>query len=130
MMKQTIVAATTMLTLDGLWLGILANRFYFNNLRPLVRAKGETFDINYVAAGAVYVFMLIGFMVFIAPSLAKWNYLESIIKAGVLGLVVYGVYDFTNLATLRDWSVLVSFVDLFWGAFLFATTAVVVKSVS
>ncbi len=130
MLKQIIVSAVTMLILDGLWLGVIANRFYFDNLRPLVRAKGDTFDVNYVAAGAVYVLMVLGFMLFIAPSLQKWSYVEAIIKSALLGLVVYGVYDFTNLATLRDWSVLVTFVDMLWGSFLFATTAVVVKVIS
>ena len=130
MLKQIIVSAVTMLILDGLWLGVIANQFYFTNLRSLVRAKGDSFDVNYVAAGAVYVLMVFGFMLFVAPSLQKWNYLETIINAGLLGLVIYGVYDFTNLATLRDWSVLVTFVDMLWGSFLFATTAVVVKVAS
>jgi uncharacterized membrane protein len=119
-----------MLILDGLWLGVIANRFYFDNLRPLVRVKDDTFDVNYVAAGAVYGLMVLGFMVFVAPSLNKWNYVETAVNAALMGVVVYGVYDFTNLATLRDWSVLVSFVDMLWGSFLFATTAVVVKVVS
>lgn len=130
MLKQMMVSAATMLVLDGLWLGVIANSFYFNNLKHLARAKGNSFDVNYVAAGAVYVLMLLGFMLFIAPSLQKWNYWESILNAGLLGLVIYGVYDFTNLATLRDWSVIVTFVDMIWGSFLFATTAVVVKVVS
>ena len=130
MLKKIIVSAVTMLILDGLWLGVIANQFYFTNLRSLVRAKGDSFDVNYVAAGAVYVLMVFGFMLFVAPSLQKWNYLETIINAGLLGLVIYGVYDFTNLATLRDWSVLVTFVDMLWGSFLFATTAVVVKVAS
>jgi uncharacterized membrane protein len=130
MLKQVLISAVTMLILDGLWLGVIANRFYFNNLRPLVRAKGDSFDVNYVAAGVVYVLMVLGFMLFIAPSLQKWNFGETVLNAALLGLVIYGVYDFTNLATLRDWSVLVTFVDLLWGSFLFATTAVVVKVIS
>lgn len=130
MLKQIVVAAVTMLILDGLWLGVIANRFYFESLRSLVRAKGDTFDVNYLAAGAVYVLMVLGFMLFIAPSLQKWTYLETVVQSALLGLVVYGVYDFTNLATLRDWSILVTFVDMIWGSFLFATTAVVVKIAS
>lgn len=130
MFKQIIISAVTMLILDGLWLGVIANNFYFTNLRTLVRAKGESFDVNYVAAGVVYILMVLGFMLFIAPSLQKWNFLETAINSALLGLVIYGVYDFTNLATLRDWSLLVTFVDMFWGAFLFATTSLVVKATS
>jgi uncharacterized membrane protein len=34
----------------------------------------------------------------------------------LLGLVAYGTYDFTNQATLKNWPVIVTVVDLIWGA--------------
>ena len=41
----------------------------------------------------------------------------------ILGLIAYGTYDFTNLATIKDWPVVVSVVDLVWGISLTAIAA-------
>jgi uncharacterized membrane protein len=128
MLKQIIISAIAMLCLDGLWLGVISKKLYFDKLRHLARTQdGQSFDVNYGAAGAVYVLMVLGFMVFLAPSLQKWSYLETILMASAMGVVVYGVYDFTNLATLREWPLLITLLDMAWGTVLFAVTAVVVK---
>ena len=36
----------------------------------------------------------------------------------MFGLITYATYDLTNLATLKDWPVLLSIVDMLWGTFL------------
>ncbi|HUG34336.1 MAG TPA: DUF2177 family protein, partial [Anaerolineales bacterium] len=51
---------------------------------------------------------------------------EVIMRGTLFGLVTYATYDLTNLATLRDWSLLVTVVDMIWGTFLTAATSVVV----
>jgi len=50
---------------------------------------------------------------------------EVILHGAALGFTVYGVYDFTNLATLRGWSILVNLVDLMWGTLLCATACAI-----
>lgn len=129
-MKKAGLAALTMMLLDGLWLGIIANHFYLSQLKHLIRGDGTQFDVNYAAAGLVYALMVAGFLVFLSPSLSKWSYQQAILKSAVFGIVVYGVYDFTNLATLRDWPWIVALVDVLWGAVLYSVTAVVVKKAS
>lgn len=46
-------------------------------------------------------------------------------SATLLGAMAYGTYEFTNLATLRDWTWRMVLTDLVWGAFLtgFSATA-------
>ena len=51
------------------------------------------------------------------------NWTQALIAGAILGLVAYGTYDMTNLATVRDWSVMVTIVDIVWGAALTGTAA-------
>jgi uncharacterized membrane protein len=34
------------------------------------------------------------------------------------GLVTYATYDLTNLATLKDWPLIITIIDLIWGTVL------------
>ena len=62
--------------------------------------------------------------------LPRASSVTSAISWGALsGIVVFGVYDLTNLSTLRGYSMRLAFVDIAWGAFTSATTAAVVKAV-
>jgi Predicted membrane protein (DUF2177) len=47
----------------------------------------------------------------------------------LFGLVVYGVYDFTNYSTLRQWPFVVTLADVAWGTFATAACAAVVRLV-
>jgi len=38
--------------------------------------------------------------------------------AALFGLVAYATYDLTNLATIKDWPVLITVVDMIWGTVL------------
>ena len=44
---------------------------------------------------------------------------------GLLGLVAYGTYDITNLATLKGWPAIVAIVDIVWGTLLTGTIATI-----
>jgi uncharacterized membrane protein len=110
------VAAIGMLAFmvaDGLWLGVLMTTFYRDQLAPIARLANGAFAPNWPAALAVYVLLGIGIAGFVVPRSID---LASAAGYGALfGLVVYGVYDLTNLATLRQWPVLLAVVDLTWG---------------
>ncbi len=51
--------------------------------------------------------------------------MTAALYGGLLGLMCYGTYDMTNLATLKSWSVTIAITDLAWGTVLSATVAVV-----
>jgi len=57
------------------------------------------------------------------PAVSGANWTTALINGALLGLVAYGTYDMTNLATLKNWSVAVSVVDMIWGVALTATAA-------
>ncbi|MBY0385076.1 DUF2177 family protein [bacterium] len=124
---KIILTSFTMILLDSIWLGFVAQQFYLKELKHLIRGDGTAFDVNYAAAGGVYIVMVVGLMCFLEPYFSQWSWRQTILKSALFGLVVYGVYDLTNLATLRDWPISITILDMAWGAFLYATSASVVK---
>ena len=72
-------------------------------------------------AGSAVVFLLgdliwLGFVVFaVTPGLREGSWKIALLMGGLFGLFAYGTYDLTNLATLRNWSVGVSILDMAWG---------------
>ncbi len=116
-MTHTLVsfaaAGAAFVVLDGLWLGVLMRGFYRDQLGPLARMSGGSLAPLWWAAAVVYVLLALGIVGLVASratspaSAAGWG--------ALFGLVVYGVYDMTNMATLRGWPLQVALVDMVWG---------------
>jgi uncharacterized membrane protein len=80
--------------------------------------------VNLPAAGAFYLLFIGGMVYFVvAPGVGEGKMREIVLRGALYGLVTYGTYDLTNLATLRDWTILVTVVDMLWGTILTASTA-------
>lgn len=107
-------AAALFFALDFLWLGVLAIGFYRAEIGPLLLDRPKV-----LAAGAFYLFYVAGIVGFaVVPALNAQSWLWALLAGAALGLIAYGTYDMTNLATLRNWSWKVSLVDLLWGGTL------------
>ena len=59
----------------------------------------------------------------ISPNLNGFQILKAFWMGGLFGLVAYGTYDLTNLATIKGWSLKVTIIDLFWGGILTAVVS-------
>ena len=100
--------------IDMVWLGLIARNFYRQQLGFLLRP-----DTNWVAAIIFYLLFILGILVFVVlPGLAEDSLKTTILRAALFGLVTYATYDLTNLATVKDWPLLVTIVDLAWGTVL------------
>lgn len=109
----TAIGAVCFLVLDGLWLGLLMSGFYRDQLSAIGRIENGRFAPNWPAAIVVYVLLGAGLALFAAP---RASGIETAAAYGALfGLIVYGVYDFTNLATLRQYPLQLAIVDVAWG---------------
>lgn len=122
-MKKVALAfagsAVGMLALDIIWLSTMAQRLYRPQLGSLLAD-----DFRPGPAAAFYALYLFGVIYFaVAPALADGGWRKAVLNGALLGLVAYGAYDLTNQATLRHWPILVTLVDLAWGAFLTAFSA-------
>lgn len=108
------VALVVMAALDALWLGWLARDFYRQELGSLM-----TDSIRIVPA-ALYYLMYPAAIVYLALTPAPARLAVALVRCAALGVTAFGVYDLTNLATLRGYSVTMTVVDMAWGTF--ATT--------
>ncbi|MBP9771755.1 MAG: DUF2177 family protein [Candidatus Pacebacteria bacterium] len=126
-LKLFIIALGTFLILDGVWLLVVAKGIYARAIGPLMLEK-----INYIAVGGVYFFLVVALLYFvILPGLSAGNALLSITLGGaLLGFIVYGVYDMTNLATLKGWTLSISLIDMAWGTFVSGVVAGITSYVS
>lgn len=116
-----LATALAFVVLDFLWLTVMAPGFYRERLGGLLLDQP-----NFAAAGAFYVIYVAGIVYFaVSPALQAGSWATAVIAGAALGLVAYGTYDLSNLATLRNWSLTLTVVDMFWGAALTATAATV-----
>ena len=105
--------------LDFVWLGTIAKPIYQGEVGALLLPRP-----NLVAAALLYLMYaaaLVGFA--IVPALESGGVWRAAATAACLGLVVYGVYDLTNLATLKGWTIRITAVDMTWGTAVSAASA-------
>jgi len=119
--KLYAIALPVFLAMDMVWLGLVARNFYRNQIGFLMKS-----DINWKAAIVFYLLFIVGLVLFvIAPAIEKNSWTHALLFGALFGLVTYATYDLTNLATLKDWPLLVTIVDLAWGAVLAASVSTV-----
>lgn len=112
--KLYLIALPIFFLIDMLWLGIVAKNFYAKQIGFLLRP-----DVNWVAAISFYLLFIVGLVLFVVVPALEKNSLSHVLLFGALfGLISYATYDLTNLATVKNWPLLVTIVDLCWGAFL------------
>lgn len=109
-----LAASLTTSALDLLWLGVLAKGLYRKNLGHLMADR-----VTWPAAVAFYILYGGGVLYFAAGTTLK----ETLLRGALLGLLVYGTYDLTNMAVLRGWGLKISLVDIAWGVCLTACAA-------
>ena len=121
MLKQFFVALGSFLVVDGLWLTLIAKNFYSKHLGYLM-AKNP----NLLAAGLFYLIYVFAMVVLIvSPGIEKGSFWSTVLSGALFGLCCYATYDLTNLATVQNWPLIVTIVDLIWGTFLSATIAAI-----
>ena len=109
------------LLIDFIWLKYVALDFYRSNIGHLMTDKP-----NLAVAGLFYLFYVVGVVILaVNPAIEKQSWTTALIYGGLLGLVAYGTYDITNLATLKNWPPIVAIVDMIWGTVLTASVATV-----
>ena len=112
--KLYISALAAFLLIDAIWLGLVARGFYRKYLGYLLSPTP-----NWAAAIIFYLLFVVGLVVFaIAPGLQAASLGKALLLGALFGLLTYATYDLTNLATIKDWPLIVTLVDLVWGVIL------------
>lgn len=118
-----IIATITFFSIDLIWLGLIARKFYFEQLGNLAKSPN---DINWFAAIIFYLIFILGILVFaVFPALNENSIQKAILLGALFGFIAYATYDLTNLATLKDWPIKLVAVDMLWGATLSASVSAI-----
>lgn len=119
--KNYIIAFVVFFAVDMVWLGLVARNFYAKQIGFLMKT-----DINWISAIIFYALFVAGIVFFVvSPAIEKQSLMYALLAGAFFGLITYATYDLTNLATLKNWPVLLTVVDLLWGTFLSATVSTI-----
>lgn len=110
-MKTYITILVSLLGIDLIWIGLVAKNFYQKHIGFIMADK---FSIT--PAIIFYALYAFGIMYFVVnPALASKSLSSAAFRGALLGLLAYGAYDLTNQATLANWPLKVTIVDMLWG---------------
>lgn len=111
--------AVVMVALDMLWLGVIAKPMYQQGIGHLM---AETPDIG--VAVVFYLLYALGVVIFaVSPQHKGSTWANTLIMGALFGFFAYATYDLTNLATLRQWPLHLSLIDIAWGTLISAASA-------
>jgi uncharacterized membrane protein len=118
--KLFLIALPVFFAIDMVWLVLVAKKFYNDQIGFLLKP-----DITWYAAIIFYLLFITGLVIFvITPAIEKNSWAHALIFGALFGLITYSTYDLTNLATMKNWPILVTVVDLIWGMVLSASVSV------
>jgi uncharacterized membrane protein len=112
-----LISAIILTSIDFVYLNLIKNYF----LSQIKQVQGSTPKINYLGVVLCYIFLIYGMNYFIIKPRRSEK------DAFLLGIIIYGVYETTNYALLKNWSMLTVIIDTLWGGILFASTSYIVN---
>jgi uncharacterized membrane protein len=116
-----IAALLTFLLLDMAWLGMMAPRFYRPTLGDIAIS-----GVNLAPAMTFYALYPVGLLLFATvPALRTGSITTAVVYGALFGFFTYATYDLSNHATLRNWTLQLTLVDIAWGSLLAAITSAV-----
>jgi len=122
MKRQLAAYAGTMIVmvgLDMLWLGVIAKPIYQSGIGHLMADQP-----NVPVAVLFYVVYGLGLVVFaVLPAGPAPSWAKTVGMAALFGFFAYATYDLTNLATLKQWPIGLSVMDVTWSTCISAAAA-------
>jgi uncharacterized membrane protein len=120
------IALAVFVAADMLWLGAMVARIYRPALGDILAAT-----VNLAPALVFYLIYPVGLMIFaIVPGLKSGSVATAATYGALFGFFTYATYDLSNFATLRNWTLQVTIVDIAWGTLLGAMAATVASYVA
>ncbi len=125
-MKRYVIAyfcfLVPMLAIDSVWLFTMSKRFYSQRIGSLLAESPRL-----APAAVFYLIYALGASVLVVVRAVDGGsgYLEVFLWGALLGLFAYATYDLTNQATMKEWPVIVTVIDLTWGALLTGVVSII-----
>jgi len=120
-LKSYLITVVVFFALDLFWLGIIAKKMYADKLGYIMSPQ-----VNWLPAIIFYLLFVVGLLLMVIfPAIEKKSWMHALTYGILFGLVTYATYDLTNLATLKDWPLSITLIDLIWGSFISAATSLI-----
>ena len=107
-----VVSTLIFLMLDGVFLTLASPLFK----AQIADVQASPLRVNVWGVILCYLFLIFGLQYFIISKR------RPVLDAFLFGLVVYGVYETTTFALLKNWRIETVLMDTLWGGVLFALT--------
>lgn len=107
-----VVSAILFTAVDVTWLMTMGARLYKQTLGDILLP-----DVNIAPAIAFYLIYPAGLVYFaVMPSLKSGSASDALLNGALFGFFAYATYELTNYATLRNWTLNITVVDIAYGA--------------
>ena len=114
---KLLISAILFVIIDSFYLNFMKG--YFEKL--VEKVQGSPIKMNFLGAILCYIFLIAGLNYFIIKPK------KSVQDAFLLGIVIYGVFETTNYAIFKNWSIFSVVIDTLWGGILFALTTYIMR---
>jgi uncharacterized membrane protein len=121
---SSLAGFISFMILDYLWLAKIAKNFYLSSLAGHTTIKDGSLVPYVPAVPIVYLIAILGILIFVIPKAT--TSLNAFLYGALMGFVMYAFYDFTNLATLKDYPWSITIVDTLWGTLLVGVVSFVI----
>ena len=120
-LRNYFIALLTFFVIDIVWLVVIAKKLYQDQLGFIMSDKP-----NWFVAVLFYLIFVVGLVFFVInPAIERESISYAIFVGMLFGFITYSTYDLTNLATLKDWPVMITVIDLIWGSSLGALVSMI-----
>lgn len=114
-----VAALVVFAVVDGAWLYFMGQHLYKPTLGDILEP-----DIRYAPAAAFYLLFPLGLTIFaVDPAIKSASAGTALLYGSLFGFFAYATYDLTNFATLRNWTLQITLIDVAYGAVVAALAA-------
>ena len=112
MFKDVLLVTFLIAILDSIYLTLLKNKF--NTM--IKNIQGTDINLHIISVLLCYILLIICIYYFVICK--KFTYIETFL----IGFIIYGVFDLTNMAIFKNWELNLAIIDMLWGGILFTST--------
>ena len=118
---ELLLYGVLLVVVDSLYLSRISVPFG----KMVEKIQKKPMKMKIAPAIVVYLALVGAWYFFIYREMKKRSFGENVGRAALLGLFIYAVYDFTNLALIDDYRLDLAIIDSLWGSTLFALTTAI-----
>ena len=126
MIKDLFIFSIILLLLDSIYLKNISNEFG----KMITKIQGSKIDFKLGPTIIVYISLILVWYVFIYQELKKHTLKQNLFRSSILGVCIYSIYDFTNMAIINNYRLDLSILDSIWGGLLFSISTYLFITIS